>query len=132
MTVSLLFGSSLNTDENFSRGCSNFTAYVDLHKAFNSVNLDALWRILGLCGVPPKLINLISVLYSGTESAVRCDGCISDLFPISTGVLQGCVLAPMLSVLVWTGFWGRCQRDQAAVHRLGMLRSLTLISQIVE
>ena len=46
-------------------------AYVDLCKAFDSVNWDALCRNLGLRGVPPKLINLMSELYSGTESAVR-------------------------------------------------------------
>ena len=45
-------------------------AYVDLCKTFDSVNQDALWRILGLCGVPSKLINLISERYSRTESAV--------------------------------------------------------------
>ena len=61
-------------------------AYVDLCKAFDSVNQDALWRILGLRGVPPKLTNLISELYSGTESAVMCGGSISDLFPVVTGV----------------------------------------------
>ena len=33
-------------------------ADVDLCKAFDSVNRDALWRTLGLRGVPPKLINL--------------------------------------------------------------------------
>ena len=42
-------------------------ADVDLCKAFDSVNWDALERILGLRGVPPKLINLMSELYSGTE-----------------------------------------------------------------
>ena len=68
--------------------------HVDLCKAFDSVNWDALWRILGLRGVSPKLINLMSALYSGTESAVRCGGTISDLFPAVTGVRQGCVLAP--------------------------------------
>ena len=52
--------------------------------------------ILGLRGVPPKLINLMSELYSGTESAVRCGGTISDLFPVVAGVPQGCVLAPTL------------------------------------
>ena len=71
-------------------------AFVDLCKAFNAVNRDALWRILGLCGVPPKLIDLMSQLYSGTESAVRCGGTISDLFPVVTGVRQGCVLDPTL------------------------------------
>ena len=89
-------------------------AYVDLCKAFNSVNRDALWRILGLCGVPPKLIDLMSELYSGTESAVRCGGTISDLFPVVTGVCQGVYWPPQFSALVWTGFWGGCRRDQGA------------------
>ena len=46
--------------------------------------------------VPPKLIDLMSELYSGTESAVKFGGTISDLFPVVTGVHQGCVLAPTL------------------------------------
>ena len=45
-------------------------------------------------GVPPKLINLLPEPHSGTESAVRCGDTISDLFPVATGVHQGCVLAP--------------------------------------
>ena len=75
-------------------------AYVDLCKAFDSVNWDALWKILGLCGVPPKMINLMSELYSGTECAVRCGDTISDFFPVVTGVRQVCVLTPTLSALV--------------------------------
>ena len=61
-------------------------AYVDLCKAFDSVNRDALWRSVSLCGVPPRLINLMSERYSGTESAVRCGDTISDLLPIVSGV----------------------------------------------
>ena len=57
---------------------------------------DALWRIFGLRGVPPKLIDLMSELYSGTESAVRCCGTISHLFQVVTGVCQWCVLVPTL------------------------------------
>ena len=68
-------------------------AYVDLGKAFDSVNQDALWRILGLRGVPPKLINLISQWCSGTESSVRVP---SDLFPVVTGVCHGYALAHTL------------------------------------
>ena len=103
-------------------------AYVNLCEAFDSVNRDALWKILGIRGVPTKLINLMSNLYSGTESAVRCGDTISDLFPVVTGVLRGLYWPPHFSALVWTGFWGGCWRDQAAVHRLRMSRSLTLIS----
>ena len=54
---------------------------------------DALWRILGLLGVPPKRIDLITELYSGTEIAVRCGDTISDLFPVVAGVCQEYVLA---------------------------------------
>ena len=46
--------------------------YVNLRKAFDSVNRVAFRRI------PPKLFNLISGLYSGTESFVKCDGTIFD------------------------------------------------------
>ncbi|KAG0720572.1 putative aarF domain-containing protein kinase 1 [Chionoecetes opilio] len=35
-------------------------------------------------------------LYSGTESAVKCGAGVSSLFPVNTGVRQGCVLAPSL------------------------------------
>jgi exonuclease III len=71
-------------------------AYIDFRKAFDSVNRDALWRLLGKRGIPPKLISLLSALYSGTASAVKLAGCTSDFFPVSTGVRQGCVLAPTL------------------------------------
>ena len=67
------------------------------------MNRNALWRILGLRGVPIKLINLMSELYFGTESAVRCGDTISDLFPVINGVSQECVLAttPFLACMDW-------------------------------
>ena len=71
-------------------------AIVNLIKAFDLVNRDSFWRILGLHGVPPKLIDPISELYSGTESAVRCGDTISDLFPLVPGVWHGSVLTPTL------------------------------------
>ena len=71
-------------------------AYIDFKKAFDSVSRDALWRLLELRGIPTQLVHLISALYSGTESVVKYGGTTSDSFPVSTGVRQGCVLAPSL------------------------------------
>ena len=94
MIVYLLFVSSSNADESIGRGCSQLMLISA--KCSDSVNRDGLWRILGVRGVPSKLINLMSELYSGTESVVRCGDTISDLFPVVTGVRQGCLLAPTL------------------------------------
>ena len=41
-----------------------FAAYVDLRKAFDSVNLVVLSRILALREIPPNLVNLTFSLYS--------------------------------------------------------------------
>ena len=57
------------------------TAYVDLRKAFDSVNRDVLWRILALRGIPPKLVNLISGLYS---FSVQSNFHITDLSRLRT------------------------------------------------
>ena len=54
----------------------------------DSVNRDALWRILGLRGVPLKRINLMSELHSGTERVVRCGDLFSgDLWRTNSGDL---------------------------------------------
>ena len=71
-------------------------AYVDLKKAFDSVHREALWDLLRLRGIPARIIGLLTGLYTGTESAVKCGGGVSGFFPVNTGVRQGCVLAPSL------------------------------------
>lgn len=71
-------------------------AYVDLKKAFDSVHREALWDLLRLRGIPARIIGLLTGLYSGTESAVKCGGGTSCFFPVNAGVRQGCVLAPSL------------------------------------
>ena len=59
-------------------------AYIDFKKAFDPVSRDVLWRLLELRGIPPRLVRLISALYTGTESAVKCDAATSDFFPVKT------------------------------------------------
>ena len=105
---------------------------------FDSVNRDALWRILDLCGVPPKLINLMSELYSRTEKCcvriltqccVRYGGTISDLFPVVTGVRQGCILAPTLFNACMDRFMGRRSERSSCGVSFGSIKISGLISQ---
>ena len=69
-------------------------AFVDLCKAFDAMNRDAVWKILGLRGMPPKLINLMSELYSGTESAVRCGNTINDISNCCWSLSEVCAGPP--------------------------------------
>ena len=71
--------------------------FIDLQKAYDTVNRDALWEILSKSfSLPEKIIRILKALHSCTTGAIRADGQLSDEFPISVGVKQGDVLAPML------------------------------------
>ena len=73
-----------------------FAAYVDIKAAFDSLDRDVLWFLLRGIGVPAKYSNIIKDLYTNTTCRVRVDGSLSDSFPTTSGVRQGCVLAPNL------------------------------------
>ena len=55
---------------------------VNLREAFDSMNRDVFRSNLTLRGKPSKFGNLIHRLHSGKDSAMRCDGIISDYFPV--------------------------------------------------
>jgi len=47
-------------------------------------------------GYEDKLVRLLEALYKHTMSAVRVDGDLSRWFEAVVGVMQGCVLSPLL------------------------------------
>ena len=73
-----------------------FMCFVYLKAAYDTVNREALLKVLGFYGLSQKVRNLIKALYSGTEAAVRVDGDLTDWFGVLTGLRQGCLLLPAL------------------------------------
>ena len=73
-----------------------FIAFVDLTKAFDLVRRSGLFEILQKIGCPPKLLAVITSFHQGMQNTVCFDGATSEPFPVSSGVKQGCVLAPTL------------------------------------
>ena len=59
-----------------------------------------MFAVLRHYGIPEAVVNAISTLYNNSKSAVMVDGNISDPFEVSTGVLQGDVLAPFLFIVL--------------------------------
>ena len=73
-----------------------YIAFIDLAKAFDSVDRCLLWKILEKCGCPPKIIGMIQQLHDGMNVRVKFSGDLSDPFAVTRGVKQGCTLAPAL------------------------------------
>ena len=69
---------------------------VDLIVAFYSVNRQCLWLTLHKIGCPDKFISIIGSFQEGMKGQVVESGVLSDLFGISNGTKQGCVLVPLL------------------------------------
>ena len=73
-----------------------YAAFVDLTMAVNTVSRDGLWKILACLGCPPKFLTILRQLHEGQQGQGKHDGSLSGSFPISNGVMQGCVLSPTL------------------------------------
>lgn len=71
-------------------------AYIDFTKAYDCINREALWSILKTYGVNSHVISLLEDLHSETFAAVKLDGQVGREFQVTTGVRQGCVIAPTL------------------------------------
>jgi len=83
-------------------------AYIDTKAAFDSVDRSALWKALRSHGAPPFLIQLIEDLHAGTTSRIRVGGQLSEPFETTSGVRQGCVLAPALFCIAIDWILARC------------------------
>ena len=71
-------------------------AYLDIKAAFDSVDRRALWKALRSKCIPDMLTDLIAALHENTGAAVRAGKNKSARLETTSGVRQGCILAPAL------------------------------------
>ena len=63
-----------------------YITFIDLTKAFDTVNRDGLWKIMSKFGCPQKIINMVRLFHEGMEARVKDDCEFSKPFPVSKGV----------------------------------------------
>ena len=74
-----------------------YMCFVGLQKAYDSVDLELLWKVLARAGVPEEMITVIHQFHDGMQTRVRMDdGELSDWFEVTQVLRQGCVLSPLL------------------------------------
>ena len=72
-----------------------YLTFVDLAKAFDSINHYLLWLKLSAMEISTKVLKL-QHMYRTARSVVSDDGFTSSEFPCHKGVSQGCPLSPLL------------------------------------
>ena len=74
-----------------------YMCFVDLQRAYDSVDRELLWVVLVRFGVPEKMLTVIRQLHEGMRARVRTDdGEHSEWFDVTQGPRQGCLLLPLL------------------------------------
>ena len=95
-----------------------YLTFIDFEKAYDSVDREALRKLLKHYGIPGKIARLIRAAYEPSTYQVVRDGSLTALCEVLTVVRQGCLLPPFLFLpaMDWTmkttteGYKRRVQR----------------------
>ena len=69
-----------------------FITFVELKKAYDSVPMDAIWKVLG---VPDVMVSLIKSFHQDMKARIYLDGKM-DPISVRNGLRRGCCMAPVL------------------------------------
>lgn len=81
------------------KGRRVYAAFVDFRRAFDSLDHNLLWQKLFKLGVSSQTIRILASLYDKASFKVKCVDGLSKTFQLTTGVLQGECLSPLLFAL---------------------------------
>ena len=79
-----------------------YVCFVDYRKAFDSVQREALFKILEARGFDGNFLSAIKSIYNKVNASIYVDGCHSETFTCPVGLKQGCLLSPNLFSLFMT------------------------------
>ena len=119
-----------------------YTTFIDLTKAFDTVCREGLWTIMRKFGCPRKFTVIVRQFHDGMSARVLDDGELSEAFPVTNGVKQGCVLAPTLFSMMFSAMlteaFRNCDhgininyRSDGGLFNLRRLQARTKVNQSV-
>jgi hypothetical protein len=99
-----IFSLAVLRDLGTTRRTPLHTAFIDLRKAFPSVNRQKLMEKLSSLGVSDKMLKILGRLYSNDSFSLLLGESSTDTrFRVTTGVHEGSPLSPLLFILYVAG-----------------------------
>ena len=102
--------------------------YLDLSKAFDTINHDILLHKLKYYGIQGNSLKLLSSYLSNRYQYVEYNNTISNMLRITTGVPQGSILGPLLFLIYINDIKNVCQIFHPIVYADDTTLSATLAS----
>ena len=126
-TADMIFTLRMALEVARAKHVPRYALFVDLMKAYDSVSRASMWQIMQRKSIPDHLVFLLQQLYEGKQAQVFAEGVLSDPFELTTGLGQGCCLAPLLFNVFLSAImegWEQLAPDKLQFHyRLdGILR----------
>ena len=75
--------------------------FVDLSKAFETVNREILWEIMRRLGCPSNFTNIVRAFHAHMSAIVVVGGKETEPFVVGVEAKQGCVMAPVIFKYTW-------------------------------
>ena len=73
-----------------------FWAFMDLAKAYDTIDRHGMWQVLRVYGVGENLLKAVQSFYIDSSACVQVGNYVSEWYPIDVGLRQGCVMSPWL------------------------------------
>ncbi|BHF57552.1 hypothetical protein SprV_0100049400 [Sparganum proliferum] len=105
------------------------STFVDLRKAFDTVNREGLWKIIQKFGCPERFTQMVRHLHDGMIARVTDNGAVSEAFAVTNGVKQGCALAPTVFILMFYAMLLDAYRDKRPGIRIAYRTAGHLLNQ---
>ena len=89
-----------------ANGKDVFWAFMDMEKAYDTIDRHGMWQMLRVYGVGRKLLKAVQSFYVDSRACVRVGNDVSESFPVTVGLRQGCVKSSWLFNVYMDGYEG--------------------------